>query len=666
MKERDIPSRFLEGDKNVVTPYRLTPQLAFRVSILGVVTLLLFGVLFLRLWSLQIISGPSYRQAASENRQRSSFVEAPRGPILDRAGRILVDNAPATLVQVWPSNLPGRAARERELRRLATVLGLQATEVIRAVAVGDKSPSLPVVVARRVQRPVINYLLERQPEFPGVQLLDTFERRYPRGETAAHLLGYVGPITEAQLRASKGTLHFGDQVGQAGIELRYDSLVRGRDGLASLGVDSLGRPRGQTRLSRLAIGGNALRLTIDLRVQRAAEEALRQGIASARGNKNWFANGGAIVALDPRDGSVIALASNPIYSPGAFNDRRASGRLASLLDPARAAADNYPLIDRARQGLYPPGSTFKPVTALAAIAEGLLNPYAPRPCTSQVVIAGQVFRNWRPDVDTQMTLPQALAASCDTYFYRLGKAFYDLPANRGQPLQAWARRFGFGAPTGIDLGGEQAGLVPTIGWRHRTYTRRSDRCCWQIDRLWKPGDSVQLAIGQKDLLVTPLQMARFYALLANGGRLVTPHLLADIEMPGSSSAATRRVLQGANVPAPRPVGLSDGALAAVRQGLVEATHSSIGTSSGVFGTFPVRIAGKTGTAEKVVRVAGSSRLLSQSWWCGYGPSESARLVVCAVIENGGFGGEAAAPAALRVFESFFRTKAALTSVVPSD
>ena len=666
MTQRETSRRFLEPDENVIAPHRLTPQLAFRLSILGVLTLLLFGVLFLRLWSLQIVSGPSYRQAASENRERTSFVEAPRGPILDRSGRILVDNAPATLVQVWPSNLPARAARERELRRLARVLGLQPPSVIRAVAEGRNNPSLPVVVARRLERSVINYLLERQPEFPGVQLLDTFERRYPRGETAAHLLGYVGPVTEAQLKAAKGKLHSGDQVGQAGIELRYDSLVRGRDGLASLKVDSLGRPHGTTQLSRLALGGNAIRLTIDLRAQRAAEEALRQGIASARANKKWFADGGAIVALDPRDGSVIALASNPAYSPAAFNDRRSTGRLASLLDPARAAADNYPLIDRTRQGLYPPGSTFKPVTALAAMAEGLLDPYTPRPCTSQVVIAGQAFHNWRPDVNTQMTLPQALAASCDTYFYGLGKAFYDLGANRGQPLQTWARRFGFGQPTGIDLGGEEAGLLPTIGWRHRTYTRHTDHCCWQVDRLWKPGDSVQLAIGQKDLLVTPLQMARFYALIANGGLLVTPHVLADVELPGARSQATRRVLQNATVRARQPVGIRQSALAAVRQGLVEATHSTIGTSSGVFGAFPVSIAGKTGTAEKVVRVGGSSRLLSQSWWCGYGPSDNARLVVCAVIENGGFGGEAAAPAALRVFETFFRTEARSTTPVVSD
>ena len=300
------------------------------------------------------------------------------------------------------------------------------------------------------------------------------------------------------------------------------------------------------------------------------------------------------------------------------------------------------------------------------MSERILAPYSSLPCTSEVTIAGQVFRNWRPGVETQMTLPEALAASCDTYFYGIGKTFYDLPPDRGQPLQSWARRFGFGSTTSSDLAGEAAGLVPTIEWRRKTYTRKSDPCCWQIDRLWKPGDSVQLAIGQKDLLVTPLQMARFYALIANGGRLVQPHVFADVERPGNPGAPVQ-ILQQATVALPHPVGLDSAALLPVRQGLLAATHTSTGTSSGVFGQFGVSISGKTGTAEKAVQINGTARLLSQSWWCGYGPSQQAKLVVCVVIENGGFGGEAAAPAALKVFQSYFRRETTTpTTVVPTD
>jgi penicillin-binding protein 2 len=453
-------------------------------------------------------------------------------------------------------------------------------------------------------------------------------------------------------------------VGQSGVEAAYDAYLRGRDGAAGVLVDALGRPRGRVRVSRSPAVGNAVRLTIDLDLQRAAERALRYGLERARQNKNRYANGGAIVALDPRDGAVLAMASAPTYKPSVFAGPTDARKLAPLSEPESARSANYPGLNRAVQGLYPPGSTFKPVTALAAMQERLLEPYAPLPCTPSVTIAGQTFRNWNPAMDAQMTLPTALAASCDTYFYRIGYDFYRLPAQRGQPLQEWARRFGFGARAGNDIGGEEHGLLPTIGWRERTYTKRSDPCCWQVDRLWKPGDSVQLAIGQKDLLVTPLQMTRFYALLANGGRLVTPHLLADVEAAGSGGRG--RLIKRVQVAPPTRVAVDPAALAVVRRGLLEATHETFGTSAGVFGAFPVAVAGKTGTAEKAVQVGGTVRLLSQSWWCGYAPAAAPTIALCAVIENGGFGGEAAAPAALKVMQKYFRVADVRQGSVPSD
>src|SRR5205085_5574566 len=184
-------------------------------------------------------------------------------------------------------------------------------------------------------------------------------------------------------------------------------------------------------------------------------------------------------------------------------------------------------------GTYPAGSTFKPVTALAAMEERLVSPYDTLDCTGRITIAKQLFKNWDPYIAAPLTLPVALARSCDTYFYQLGYDFWKLPPERKQPLQEWASRFGFGRSTGVDLGPQAAGLLPTIAWRHARYTKKSDPGHWQVDRLWKPGDSVQLAIGQKDLLVTPLQMARFYALIANGGSLVTPHVAMDVETPGT-------------------------------------------------------------------------------------------------------------------------------------
>jgi penicillin-binding protein 2 len=247
-----------------------------------------------------------------------------------------------------------------------------------------------------------------------------------------------------------------------------------------------------------------------------------------------------------------------------------------------------------------------------------------------------VFKNWNPFVNTGITMTTAIAWSCDTYFYELGKEFYEL---RTSPLQEWASTFGFGRRTGIELAGEARGLVPTPTWRRRTFKDA-------IEKLWKPGDSIQLTIGQKDMLSTPIQLARFYAMVANGGKLVTPHLFLDVEGPGSVPIVPRPTR-----PAPRQLDVSPGALQIVREGLFRATHDPDGTSTAVFGSFPIPIAGKTGTAEKYSPEY--KRMFDQAWWCGYGPADDPRVVVCAVIENGGHGGSAAAPAARRVFERYF-------------
>jgi len=262
-----------------------------------------------------------------------------------------------------------------------------------------------------------------------------------------------------------------------------------------------------------------------------------------------------------------------------------------------------------------------------------------------------------------MDLPTALAQSCDTYFYPIGNNFYLLPPDRGQPLQRWARKFGFGGGTGIDVGPEATGLVPTIAWKHRMFTRKTDPTNWRIDRLWKPGDSITLAIGQGDLLVTPIQMARLYAAIANGGKLVTPHVLMDVQNPNGTIVPTTAPS------APRPVpGLNPKYLKPVQQGLYMATHDPLGTSYGVFANFPYPIAGKTGTAQKVVQLPGTNYYHdeSQAWWCGYGPTYDPKLVVCAVIENGGEGGSAAAPAAERVFAKFFHIRSAQATYIHSD
>jgi penicillin-binding protein 2 len=631
----------------------LTPQTLFRIGILGALVLTAFAVLFVRLWAIQVLSGNQYLKAAENNQLRLIRQDAPRGPIKDRKGRVLVDNTRGPQVQIWPADLP-KQGRYGEVKRLAAILNVPLAEVLAQIDKHKGDPLTPVTVKEFAHEDEVRYLYEHQTEFPGLGISDTFQRRYHYGDLAAQILGYVGEIQKDQLTQLHG-YSLGDKIGQGGVESSFDKVLRGQTGLNQLRVDSLGRPTSPVEVKENPSPGLAIRLTLDAKLQRAAQVAIIDGINRAQLNKQWYARAGAIVALDPRDGSIRALASYPSYDPSVYTSRKRRD-LEPLLDPTAAKEADYPALNRSIAGAYPPGSTFKPVTALAAMQEHILRPYDALQCTGSYKVAGQTFNNWDPNVNSAMTLPTALAQSCDTYFYQVGKAFYDLPPDRGQPLQRWARTFGFGQPTGVDVGPEAEGLLPTIKWKHETYTKKTDPN-WEIDRLWKPGDSIQLAIGQKDMLATPLQMARFYALIANGGKLVTPHVVSAVEQTGAGSGPTSQplVLRSFH-PAPKELNLDPDAIQVIRDGLWEATHSSLGTSAGVFGHFPIGIAGKTGTSEKIIDV-GYPRKTNTAWWCGYGPfGDSPELVVCAVIENGGYGGEVAAPSALEVFEQYFGTK----------
>jgi len=670
--KRSLSRRFLPPDPNAVEPYRLTPKLALRVGILGMLALAVFATLFLRLWSLQVLNGEQLLRASQNNQRRDIRVQAPRGPILDRNGDVLVTNVPGRAVQIWSSDLPKRrGVRLREIRALARVLGLPANQIGAAIRRHRHDPLTPIRIKDSASRAQVFYLEERAEDFPGVQIVPAYLRYYPNRELGAHVLGYVSEISPEQVAAlhSQG-YRGGDTIGQTGIESYYDRYLRGTAGVSQLRVDSLGRPISLVVPKVPAHPGNAVRLTLDVKLQKAAEEALRYGIERAHNSQCygcWFSNGGAIVALDPNDGSIRALASSPTYPPSLFVGRVRQRALDTAgLTPRTAEAMNYPALDRAINAAYPPGSTFKPVTAIAAMQEHILQPFEPLACTGSYEKNGTTFKNWDPFVNEAMTLPTALARSCDTYFYQVGYRFYGMPPDRGPRLQAWASRFGFGQKTGIDVGAERSGLLPTPDWRKKTYTKKTDPGHWQVDKLWKPGDSIQLAIGQKDLLVTPMQMARFYAMIANGGQLVTPHLLLDVEQP-SSNHNPGRVVPTPPPPAPQPTNVDAQALAVVRDGLFQATHATLGTSTSIFGSFPISISGKTGTAEKLIDPGdGIPRNFNQSWWCGYGPSDSPDLVVCALIENGGHGGDAAAPAALKVFESFFGKHATQTGPIHSD
>jgi penicillin-binding protein 2 len=626
----------------VEEPYRVTPQLALRIGILGIFAFTIFCVLFFRLWALQVISGDKYLQEARNNQVRTFRAPAQRGSILARDGTVLVSNAPGTAVQLWPAALDDVSAdrRERTLRKVAGLLGIRYRRIVNELEERKSDPLTPITIKTDVAEAKVDFLLEHQNDFPGVQISQVSLRHYDQGVLAPQILGYVGEISKEQLEEKqKQGYAAGDRIGQSGIEAAYDPYLRGLPGIGRVYVDALGRVKSAREFEQLPEAGDNVRLTIDAGLQKTAQDALDYGIRIAHEDGKWAADGGALVAMNPNTGEILALASNPTFDPSVYVGRVKQRDLNRL----KVGSANHPTLDRAVAGVYPAGSTWKPVTALAALEAGLLAPDEIIQCTGKEVVDGQTFTNWDPFANEPMTLRTALAASCDTFFYQVGLRFYERPDS---PLQKWAHSMGFGRSTGIDIGPEEKGLVPTPAWRRHYFKT-------EIDKIWTSGDSVQLAIGQGDLLVTPLQMTRFYAMLANGGKLVEPHVVKSVEEPGNQGQPPVVLRPYAPKPA-KDLGLNPTALRVVQDGLYAATHESYGTSSGIFGSFPIPIAGKTGTAEKFVRMPGYQGLQDQAWWCGYGPYAKPKLVVCALIENGGHGGVAAAPAALKVFEKYFK------------
>jgi penicillin-binding protein 2 len=608
-----------------------------RVSLLGLVAVVAFAVLGVRLWSLQVIGSPAYSRLAQAQAWQTVRVPTARGSIVDTAGRPLADTdgrLVATADPRWLGAGAGSAWRPSArgwaaLRRLARLAGLPAAALAERVRRSlARSPYTAPVVLSRLPRPLAFYLEERSREFPWLRVAAVPERRYAQGALGASFLGLLGEIGPGELgqRRYRG-YRMGDVIGRSGVEATYDRLLGAPSRRARVRVDALGRPRGPLRVA----GPRPLRtlqLTIDVRLQRAVERALARGVLAARAAGHAGASGGAAVVLDARSGAVLALASYPSFNQATA--ARDPAYVRRLLDPRNPSR---PLLDRALQGIYPPGSTFKPFVAAAAIGAGLIGPGSVLPCTGSLQVGNTVFRNVEAGINALLTLPQALAISCDTWFYRLGVSFYERQRASGRAvLQEWLRRFGFGRRTGIDLPGEAPGLVGTPAWLRRTFSQP-----WQ--RSWYPGYSVTMAIGQGYLAVTPLQMAVAYAALANGGTLVRPHLGQAV------LDASGRVIRRLRFPAAGRLRIPG--LAAIRAGLFAAAHAPGGTSARIFADFPVPVAGKTGTAEAP---PGDDH----SWYASYAPAGRPRAVVVVLVEHGGFGAETAAPVAREIWSAFFR------------
>jgi penicillin-binding protein 2 len=598
----------------------LTPQLAMRVAILGGIALLAFAFIFFRLWYLQVLSGDTYRAEANDNRIRQIKIQAPRGEIVDRDGRVLVENRVALAVKVSPKLLPEDKAERRVIyRRLAKVLDMRARGIERRVESQLRAlPYATATVKQDVDQDVVAYLLEHGSHFPGVEPERVFVRQYPQGETGSHLFGYSREISQKQLDSGGfPDATMGDIVGQQGIEAQYDRFLRGRNGATRVQVDALGRVRGQQPGARAPEQGRQLRLAVDLDVQEAGQAAL-------------MGRSGGFVAMDVEDGEVLALGSGPSFDPNFFSKPFTQ----SAYDRLNAEEVGYPLLNRAIQGSYPAGSTFKLVTATAALEGGLIGTGDVVNDGGSIQIGDTKFINAGEVVNGPVDLRRALSVSSDVYFYLLGQEADS--TGDGLLIQRWAHKLGIGRETGIDLPEEQIGRVPTPEWRNDWYKRGLTKERWTV------GHNVNFSIGQGDLLTNPLQMAIAYAAIANGGKVVKPHLGLRIE------DSTGRVLQELATPPARRVKVAPEHRQAILDGLYAAANEPGGTSTPVFETFPVDIAGKTGTAETPQG--------DQSWYVALAPYPNPRYVVAATIERGGFGAEAAAPAVRQILTALLDIK----------
>lgn len=447
-----------------------------------------------------------------------------------------------------------------------------------------------------------------------------FLRSYPHETIGAHLFGTVGEVNQEELDAAENDdVTLGDRIGKSGVEREYDRYLRGQNGASRVQVDAGGAFRGAGGVEE-PVQGRQLRLAVDLETQKVGQRALSAFAPTGKGG---------FVAMDVNDGEVLALGSVPSFDPNQF---------ARIIEPQAykqltSDENGSPLTNRATSGLYPAGSTFKLITATAALESDLIEPSETIFDPGKIEIGEQVFTNAGSEPNGSVDLRQALQVSSDVYFYTLGARMND--ATEDSALQQWSARLGVGRPTGIDLAGdEQVGLVPSPDYRNELFEDGN------TDRPWSIGDSVQLSVGQGDLQTNPLQMAVAYAVIANGGRVVTPHLGMQVE------GTDGRVIQEFDIPDQRQVSISPETQETILGGLSDAATKPGGTSYDVFKDFEVPVAGKTGTAERAPNA-------DQSWYIALAPYPDPQYVVAVTIEEGGFGAEAAAPAARQILASLF-------------
>ena len=604
-----------------------------RARVLGWCIILIFFLLTSRLWYLQIVQGQKYAAMADGNRIRWVRTPAPRGRMFDRNGVPLATNRASFTVSLLPGSLDGEMG-EQVLTRLSDLLGLTREELQEAIKKGISYPYEPIRVMQDVPAKTVVAMEEQRFELPGVIVEMAEVREYPNGPLASHVVGYMAPISPSLLSAWSDLGYYSsDYVGMTGLERLYEHVLRGEDGGSQVEVSALNRPV-QVLDEVPPVPGSDLVLTIDKDLQELAERSLVEHLAKVRAAGDYTETYcGVVVVLNPKTGAVLAMASIPGYDPNRLSDAGQRGTYYTELSQDK----HRPLFNRAVRGLYSPGSAFKPIVSIAALEEGKttanevfyaddIGPYGIKRCWT--------LRNSPPlPAHGNVTVRSALAESCNDYFWEMGlRLGVDM-------LAEYARAAGFGSPTGLDIyPSEEEGLVPDPEWKRQRFSRQP-----RSEQLWYPMETMDMAIGQGFLLVTPLQMAAFYMGLANRGTIYVPYLVERIQRP------TGEVIAETRPRAVRVLEASPQTWNAVIEGLADVVKSGTGASAFRGFPYPVSIAGKTGSVQ-----LGPGQGDAHSWFCGFAPVEDPEIVVAAFAGHGGGGATTAGPIVRMIMEEYFK------------
>lgn len=597
-----------------------------------------FAAIIAKLWSMQMVSSDHYDRLAEQNQTRTVTTPAPRGRILDRNGEAIVDNR-ASLAVVAYRDL---AENTIVVRHLANVLGMPYMAVLRNIQDNTEGAQSPHTIATDVRRSTVAYIQEHIDAFPGVSIAERTERSYPHGTLACHVVGYTGTVTQEQLdaqkdltdeeRAGRIVYQSGDIVGQAGVEYYYENLLQGIRGEQTVKVDADGNVTGQAGAVP-AKAGSDIKLTIDLKIQRACEEGLQLGMQVAE-QTGYETTCGACVCLDCTNGEILGLASAPTFDPSVF----VGGVSSDIWNALNAEDGDHALLNRVIGGLYMSASTIKPFSSLAGIEYGVYTAGMSSNCTGWWTGLGEANgkKCWLETGHGTRNLETGIRDSCDVVFYDLGKNFF-YDSKNPEGLQEMYRRWGLGAKTGIDLPSEEAGRVPDSEWKEAFFKD------WAPEqRAWNAGDMTNIAIGQGDILVTPLQMAVAYCGLAMNGVEWTPHVLRSAvsrDGDGDAYEYEKKKRLTAEI-------TTDGAFDVVHRGVHSMIYEESPVTARHFTNLPVQVAGKSGTGEK-------NEEDPYGWFIAYAPFEDPKYVVCAMLERGGFGSTCAMPAVRTVLGAIY-------------